>query len=254
MSKLSKQERLEKLRDLIGSQRTLSTSELQEALGVSRMTLFRDIDVLQQEGYVDKLYGSVTLSRQQYNIAEAIGINIEGKRRIAQYAAALIHPDDTVFFGAGTTVLEIAKIISACDLSLTAFTYSLPLAQEVHDKNNIRLILGGGFYHCETQSFVGPITVKSIESLSGRIAFFGANGFDLKIGVTSYFFEQVEIIKKIMMVSQMKVAVIDSSKLNKINIHHICQLNDLDLLITDNGIPESTVGEFKAANISFVAV
>jgi DeoR/GlpR family transcriptional regulator of sugar metabolism len=254
MAKLSKDERLGKLREVIGSQRTLSTSELQESLGVSRMTLFRDLEVLQEEGYVDRLYGSVTLSREQYNLAEASITNIEGKRRIAQYAATLVQEDDTVFFGAGITVLEVAKITAASKLSLTAFTYSFPIAQEVYNKNNIRLIMGGGYYHSETQSFVGSVATKAIEGLSGRIAFFGSNGFDLKSGITSYFIEQAELIKKMMSFSQMSVAVIDSSKFRKVNVHRICGLSEPDLIITDSGIPESAIAEMKAANIPIVVV
>lgn len=218
------------------------------------MTLFRDLEVLQEEGFVDRLYGSVTLSREQYNLAEASVTNIEGKRRIAQYAATLIHEDDTIFFGAGITVLEVAKIIAASNLAVTAFTYSFPVAQEVFKKSNIRLIMGGGYYHTETESFVGSMTLKTIENLSGRIAFFGSNGFDLKSGITSYFVEQAELIKKMMSFSQMSVAVIDSSKFRKVNVHRICSLIEPDLIITDNSIPEGAVAELKAANIPIVVV
>jgi DeoR family transcriptional regulator of aga operon len=254
MAKLSKEDRLEKLRELIGSQGALSTSELQEALGVSRMTIFRDLEALQEEGFVDRLYGSVTLSREQYNLGEASTTNIEGKRRIAQYAATLVQKDDTVFFCAGVTVLEVARIIAKSDLVLTAFTYSLPLAQEVHTISNIRLIMGGGYYHSETQSFLGPIALRAIDGLSSRIIFFGANGIDLKSGITSYFVEQAELIKKMISYSQMSIAVIDSSKFGKVNVHRICGLSEPDLIITDSGIPESAVAELKAANIPIVIV
>ncbi len=254
MDKLSKEARLEKLRDLIGSQRTLSTSELQATLGVSRMTLFRDLEVLQEEGFVDRLYGSVTLSRDQYNLAEASVTNIEGKRRIAQYAATLVQEEDTVFFGAGITVLEVARIIARSNLALTAFTYSFPVAQEFYDKDNIRLILGGGYYHSETESFLGSMAIKAIENLSGRISFFGANGFDLQSGITSYFVEQAELLRKMISNSQMSIAVIDSSKFRKVNIHRICTLAEPDLIITDSGVPEVAVAEMKAANIPIVVV
>ena len=92
--------------------------------------------------------------------------------------------------------------------------------------------MGGGYYHAETESFVGPILLKEIESLSGRIAFFGANGFDLKSGITSYFIEQAEIVKRMMEICQMNVAVIESSKFKKVNIHRICDLsNPIELLL-----------------------
>ena len=254
MARLSKEDRLGKLRELIGSQRAISTSELQRTLDVSRMTLFRDLAVLQEEGFVDRLYGSVTLSREQYNLAEASVTNIEGKRRIAQYAATLVQEDDSVFFGAGITVLEVAKIIAKSKLVLTVFTYSFPLAQEIYHISNIRLIMGGGYYHSETESFLGSIALKGIEGLSSRITFFGANGFDLKGGITSYFVEQAELIKKMISYSQMVIAVIDSSKYRKVNVHRICSLSEPDLIITDSGIPKSAVEELKAANITIVVV
>ena len=150
MSKSSKEERLAKLREIIGSQRTLSTSELQESLEVSRMTLQR-FGYITTRGLFDRLFGSVTLSREQYNLTESQSINIEAKRRIAQYAASLIKDDDTVFFGAGVTVLEIAKILSNSTYSLTAFNIFTPIGSRSLQKRKYPTDYGWWILPCRNR-------------------------------------------------------------------------------------------------------
>lgn len=249
MAKMSKDERLSILRDLIEEHHTVSTSELQEVLDVSRMTLFRDLETLQGEGLIERLYGSVTLSRSLYDINESLGTNIEEKRRIAQKALSLIKDDDNVFLGPGTTVLEIAKAIVASETSLTVFTSSLPVANTINNPTNTRLIMSGGHYHPQTKSLTGPISRRSVEGLSGRIMFFGANGVDLHAGITSYFAEISELLRQMMQACKIKVVVADSTKFGKINMHRICAADEVDLIITDSGIDAFLAEEIQAAGI-----
>ena len=99
MKKMSRDERLALLRNLIEERHTISTSELQEMVDVSRMTLFRDLDQLHDEGIIEKLYGSVTLTRKLYDIDESLTAHINEKRQIAQKALDYIHKNDSILVG-----------------------------------------------------------------------------------------------------------------------------------------------------------
>lgn len=248
----SREERLLRLRATLEERRTIATSDLQQVMAVSRMTLFRDLELLQQQGLVERHFGSVTWTQSLYDLDTSLVTNIEEKRSIAREALKLVSEDDTVFLGAGTTVLEVAKAIAASGLKVTALTNSLPIANAIHRPSSIRLIMTGGDYSEDTRSLLGQVALRSIDGLSGRILFFGANGVDIAGGITAHFSEQVELIRRMMQLCKKTVAVVDSTKFGKISIHRICHLDQVDQIVTDDKLEPSIRSQLANNNVPIV--
>lgn len=233
---MNKEDRLKFLRNVIDQRGTISTSDLLELVDVSRMTLSRDLDTLQEQGFIERYHGSVTSIKSLYDLDASLVTQIDQKRCIAQEALQLIDEDDSVFLGAGTTVLEVAKAIETSGLSATVITNSLPIANTLKENSQIKLIITGGNYRSATRSFLGPVSLRSVEIMSARIQFFGANGFDVDGGITSHYVEHTDLIRRMMQSCRISVAVIDSSKFSTIAIHRICHLSEVDYIITDKNL------------------
>ena len=252
MSKISKEERLSHLRNLIEKKVSISTSDLVDEVDASRMTLFRDLETLQEEGFIERFHGSVTLSRTLYDLDVSLGEMVEEKKTIAKEALEMVLDNDTVFMGSGTTVLELAKLIGVSNLNITLFTNSLPIAFNIYEAANVRLIFAGGDYHQGTRSFNGPIASNSVEGLSGRVLFFGANAIDPDGGITAHFSGQADLINKMKKACKISVALVDSSKFSQVSAHRICNIHDVDFIITDSNLPIDVQKAYREAGAPLV--
>jgi len=252
MSKLSRDDRLNRLRDFIEKKISISTSDLVNEMNVSRMTLNRDLDSLQEEGFIERFHGSVTLSKTLYDLDVSLGKMVVEKRAIAREALNLVADNDTVLMGSGTTTLELAKLFQGSKNNLTLLTNSLSMAFTIHNSADIRLIVTGGDYHQGTRSLVGPVANRAVESLSGRILFFGANGVDPDGGLTAHFSGQADLINKMKNACKISVALVDSSKFNRVSPFRICNLNGLDYIITDSNLSKETRDIFTEAGAPLV--
>jgi DeoR/GlpR family transcriptional regulator of sugar metabolism len=247
MNKLTRDERLSYLRELLEDKNTISTSELATEMDVSRMTLFRDLETLQAEGFIERFHGSVTLARSNYDLDASLGAKVLEKKAIAYKAIQLLKDDDVIFLGSGTSALEMAKVIDKENLQITLLTNSLPIVFSLHQSSRIRLIVAGGNYHQDTRSMTGPLTTRMIDGLSVRGLFFGANGVDLNGGLTAQFANHADLLSRIKETCQVSVALVDSSKFNKVYAHRICSIHESDYIITDSNLDNSIKSKFVEA-------
>jgi len=252
MIKLSRDERLNRLRDFIKKKISISTSDLVNEMNVSRMTLNRDLESLQDEGFIERFHGSVTLSRTLYDLDVSLEKMVEEKKAIAREAFKLIHDNDSILMGSGTTTLQLGRLFYDSKYNLTILTNSLSMAFTIHNSADIRLIVTGGDYHQGTRSLAGPVANRSVESLSGRILFFGANGVDPDGGLTAHFSGQADLINKMKSACKISVALVDSSKFNMVSPFRICNLDDPDYIITDSNLSREIREIFMEAGAPLV--
>ena len=160
----------------------------------------------------------------------------------------MVEDDDVIFMGAGTTTLEIARLITTMENRVTIITNSLPIAMMVGKYSHIHLIMLGGYFHRQTKSFFGPSARSAIDATSARIVFFGANGVDLTAGITGHFVEQTEIVQEMIRLSKFSVGVIDTNKFGKVCANRIAYLDQIDMLITDHNVHSEFVEAMKENN------
>ena len=141
-----KLERRSQIVELITRQRTVTNAELMERFGVSIETVRRDLDYLEQQGVLRKVYGgaavNISLSAEP-EYASRAQANFQQKNAIAQEAAKLIHPGDTVYLGVGTTVQAMVQYMKNIG-PITVFTNALRTAVELSEIPECTVILPGG--------------------------------------------------------------------------------------------------------------
>lgn len=167
-----------------------STSELAEALGVSPVTVRRDLESLQAEGLVHRLRGGARLERsapgnQQILHPDDVTRPMPGTTSaIARVAAALVDDGDAILLGAGTEVTRLAELL-AVRRDLTVVTNSVPVAETLaRGPAGLDVVLTGGVVDGSSLALVGGAAEKSLEGLHARRAFLTGVGLTLERGLS----------------------------------------------------------------------
>lgn len=240
-------ERQRKIVDILGSAERAQVDELAEQLGVSASTIRRDLQLLSSRGAVERTHGGVLPpSRFEPSFREKETEHLAQKRAIAQMAARLVQPGHTVFLDGGTTTLELARMLRGRS-DVTIASNSVPIAVEL--ASHARLILTGGSVKESTLALVGPIAERSIEQMHVDIAFIGTNGVSAAGGFTTPTWEEAATKTRMIRAGRMAVVLADGSKLGSITFAHVATIDEVDLLITDEGASASEIEALRSAGL-----
>ena len=164
----------------------MRVSVLSEELGVSEMTIRRDLERLEQEGMLSRMHGGAILKRRMveepFYVAQERE-HSEEKRRIAQAAAATIKPGETVFLSSGTTAVQVLSHVDP-DLRARIVTANLGAVSAVQH-TNLDVVLLGGSYRPRSNIVAGSLTVQMVEGFHASRFILGADGLSLDEGVTT---------------------------------------------------------------------
>ncbi len=157
-----------------------SITDLAGELGVSDMTIRRDVRRLQLDGELRIVHGGVSLTHPTLRTTEftaRANVNADAKRRIARAAIAAVRPDDVLAFDAGTTAFDVATLLPATFAGYVV-THSVPVIQQLLNLPQVRVTGLGGELYPASQAFVGPSTVEQIHRLHVRVFFLGVAAVD----------------------------------------------------------------------------
>ena len=183
------EERFGQILDLLNKQRTATVQELCEALGTSESTIRRDLTELDRLGKLNKVHGGATLPDSRFQAEEPTmqakeTLAVPQKRAIAAAAAALIHAEDFVFIDAGSTTLELVRVLEGEALQANYVTNGVAHARTLAQKG-CRVFLPGGLLRPQTEAIIGAAALTAIQQYNFTKAFMGANGVALNVGFTT---------------------------------------------------------------------
>lgn len=232
----------------------ISIDWLCETMKVSSVTIRKDLKVLEEKNLLFRIKGGASNSNP-YAIDRPIlikeTINNEEKQRIAQEALKLIKNNDSIMIGSGTTVFALAKNLEASH-GLTVITPALKVGLELSNKPHIEVLQLGGLIRSNSSSVSGQYAMRVLEEISCGILFLGADGIDLDFGISISNLSEATLNQK-MLTSAQKVAILaDSTKFGKRGLGKICELVDVDYIITDNKVSPSTVKAIEELGIKII--
>lgn len=164
--------RLNSIEQYVISRETVSIDELCEVFGVSKNTIRRDLNELEQRGHITKVYGGVTATVPSGAVPTPIrsGLNQIDKSLIGRLAAEEVADGDTIFIDSGTTTLCLLRFLVA-KKRITIITHSLGALSEASKYDNLNIISLGGIYSPTTDSFVGLSAIEALSSMRINKAF-----------------------------------------------------------------------------------
>lgn len=233
-------ERRARIIDMVEERQAVRVSSLSEDLGVSGMTIRRDLERLEDEGVLVRTHGGAILKRrlvEESLYVERAATHTEEKRRIAQSAAALIQPGETVFLSSGTTA---AKVLGYVDPSLQAriVTHNVGAVQEAKGLR-LEVILVGGLYRPRSNAVSGPLALEHVGRFHASRMLLGVDGFDLVEGLTTPTVGMAGVERA--MIAQTRgdvVALADSSKIGVVADVVICGFDRVDVVMLDDSVDE----------------
>lgn len=234
MSRISrKEERIVELAALVDEVGVLRLRDAAARLGVSEMTIRRDIG--SDGGALNCLGGYIIPTQDGANGDYVFDFEKDShagaKAQACAAAAALIEPYDTVFIDCGTTMPHLAHRIPQ-NQHITVVCYALNIAEILSQRGDVRLIVLGGLYHPEAASFSGDEGIDVLKRVNINKAFLSAGGVDEQHGVTCSHFHEVPIKQMAMQRAVEKHLVVDKSKYGKVRAARFAGMADFTSIVS----------------------
>jgi len=229
-------------------------SELSDALGISRITIRKDLDNLEGRGLVQRTHGGA-LAPQSSSIVdptlkEKEQHQFKEKRRIADAAVKLVREGQCVLLDSGTTTTAIARALLGFQ-NLTIVTNAVNIAAELAT-SNFEVILTGGTLRKNSFSLVGPLAEEMLGEISADILFLGVDGFDPTYGITTPNVLESRVNRAMVKAAKRVVAVCDSTKFSHRSLALIVPPSAIHSVVTDTGISDDDAELLRAAGIDII--
>ncbi len=229
-------ERLEQILKLVSENERLDVNTLAEKLGVSRVTVRKDLDKLESKGFLRREHGfAVSNSGDDLNVRLSVNYNI--KFKIATKAAEFVDDGETVLIESGSTCALLAEALATYKKNITIITNSFFIADRIRKYDNCKVILLGGEYQKSSQVTVGPLVKEMLKFFHVRFLFVGVDGFEDEFGFTGKDMMRTEVVSRMMAIADEVVVLTDSSKFLKAGNVSQFKLGDINKIITDSNIP-----------------
>lgn len=225
-------QRQKKIVALTESAGEITIKELARQLGVSEMTVHRDLDLLQAERYIYKKRGAAVFIESADR--DKSDFYAEEKRSIGRKAAELVPDGASIIFDNSTTALECARFLKP-EGKYTFYTTNLETAEILASYTGSVLYCSGGYYFPDSKGFVGAQAEAFVASVKADVCFVGASGVTPD-GTTTPYPMHTTLQKAIIASAKTKILVCDHSKFDKRAMEKICELSDIDIIVTDGGI------------------
>ncbi|MGQ9367223.1 DeoR family transcriptional regulator [Azospirillum sp. ST 5-10] len=231
-------ERLDRLQTALEPGGYLRLKDAARLLGVSEMTVRRDIAA--GGGRFTYLGGYIAGAPEDpgglgYMLDRERDAHTDLKRAACEAAATLLAPRATIFLDCGTTIPHLASRIPAHS-GITVVCYAMNVAEIVCKKPGVRVLLLGGLYHPSSASFSSPEALDTLRGIGINTAFVSAGGVHPSLGVSCSNFHEVEIKQVAMAKAVSKVLVVDSTKFAVVKPAYFARLDAFDAVCCDAGI------------------
>ena len=218
----------------------VKVSDLVEQLGVSDMTVRRDIERLDTDGLLERVHGGAIAllprAADEPGFTAKSSLMTGAKHAIALAAARLVDPGATIGISAGTTTYEFARAIRNIP-HLTVVTNSVPVAQLLHDAGGNHVVVLTGGVRTPSDALVGPVAVSALQGLHFDRLFLGAHGIDRNAGLTTPKLVEAETNHALVRSSRSVCVLADHSKVGIVGLSTFMALDEVDTLITDPATP-----------------
>ncbi|GHC52239.1 DeoR/GlpR family DNA-binding transcription regulator [Streptomyces flavofungini] len=230
-------------------------NELTRKLGVSDMTVRRDLDALARLGVLEKVHGGAVpvaeASTHEPGFEAKSGLELSAKEDIARTAATLVAPGTAIALSGGTTTYALAhQLLDVPDL--TVVTNSVRVADVFHSAQRssgqrqgaATVVLTGGV-RTPSDSLVGPVADQAIAALHFDVLFLGVHGISAEAGLSTPNLAEAETNRRLVRSARRVVVVADHTKWGTVGLSSFATLEQVDTLVTDAGLPARARAEIS---------
>ncbi|MGO8683824.1 MAG: DeoR/GlpR family DNA-binding transcription regulator [Thermoleophilia bacterium] len=235
---------------------TVAIAELAPRLGVSKASVRRDLELLEERHLLKRTHGGATASGLLLDLPLRYGSGSHRavKQRIAVVAAGRVNGGVSVVgFTGGTTTTEVARAL-ADRPGLTIVTNALNIASELALRRNLKLFVTGGVARAESYELLGPLAEAALHGFNLDVVFVGVNGIGVRGGVTTNQEDEAHTMAVLLDHAQSVIVVTESAKIGKVTFARICDIQKVDELITDVDADRAELDAIEAAGVRVTLV
>lgn len=234
----------------------VSVDELCLRLEASMATIRRDLDDLEQRSLLRRTRGgAISISALFYepfkhdlSFQDKVGTFAAEKRRIAQAAADLVQPGETIALSGGTTTSEVARYLKLLR-GITIVTNAVNVAMELSSHKDIDVIIAGGHLRGNWFTLVGPLANQAAGMVFSDVMFIGVDGIDAEQGLTCVHPQEADFLRVLVRHAKKRVVVADHSKIGAVSRWLLCPADEVQMIITDNDASEESIASFRKKGI-----
>jgi DeoR family transcriptional regulator, aga operon transcriptional repressor len=248
-------ERLGRILERLSTDGAVSVAEIAASLDVSAATIRRDLRLLESQRLLGRTHGGAVPQGVLYELPLRYKSTRQPqeKLRIAREAAIRVLDGWAVGFTGGTTTTEVARALVDRE-ELTIVTNALNIASELAVRPNLKLVVTGGVARSQSYELVGPIAEAGLAGLNLDMVFLAVDGISPRAGLTTHHEIEAHTNRALLDRADQVTVVADSSKIGKIAFARICELADVDELITDVGADRRAIGAVEDAGVRVTMV
>jgi DeoR/GlpR family transcriptional regulator of sugar metabolism len=247
-------ERRQSLTELLRKQPGLRVPELAKALKISEGTVRNDLNALEQQGRLTRVYGGAVLNEQPQFPGSSFNIRYHKeaaeKMKIARHAALLVHDGDSLFLDVSTTVYYLARQLVDRQ-RLRVVTNGIDVARLMAENPTNMVILLGGTIGSDGSSITGLLSEQALDELHMQKAFVSCSGFSIERGMTEVHLAGAHLKRKAIASAHQLVALVGSSKLGKEDLTSFASTDQINHLFTDDNLSDEWRARLAQAGISF---
>ncbi len=245
--------RTNQILEFLTEENKIEVSLLAQQLGVSQVTVRKDLDELENQGIIVREHGFACL-RSADNLHGRIAYHYEAKQKIAACAAGLICDGDTLMIESGSCCALLAQELAASRKDLTIITNSAFIADYIRGRSSFQIVLLGGIYQQDSQVLVGPMIRQCVENFYVKYFFIGTDGYSKRTGFTNRDQMRAQAVRDMARQAEQIVILTESEKFAR---HGIVPLNLGDyprMVITDGQISGEIADELKHSQIELITI
>jgi DeoR/GlpR family transcriptional regulator of sugar metabolism len=233
--------RLRKIIEIVNKEKKVEVTRLSSLLGVSQVTIRKDLDFLEDKGLLIREHGFAVINDSD-DLNNRLTINYDTKVKIARLGASIVADGETIMIESGSSCALLAEELAKTKKNITIITNSTFIASFIRNYEGCRIILLGGEYQKSSQVNVGPLINKYASDFFVDKLFVGIDGLSEESGFTAGDLMRAEAVKAMSQSADKILILTDSSKFAKPGLVKLFDFRDVDLLITDSKItPEHRI-------------
>jgi DeoR family fructose operon transcriptional repressor len=242
-------ERQNKIKEILFREKRVDVFELSQKFSVTEMTVRRDLDKLEREGFLIKIYGGAILKEDNFENQHTPVIieRKEEKKMIGKIAAQMIVNGEAIYLSPGTTCLEIARNIK--QKKITVVTNDIAIGIELKNSVGIRVVITGGELIQQSTALTGGFTLQTMKDIYINKAFIGVRGIHFDSGFTVNSHEEVRILQEVKRISNEIIIVADYTKFNNTAFARLGEITMAKKIITNKQVPSEYKEFFFKNNV-----
>ena len=237
-----------KILELLTEKNKVDVTELSQNLGVSQVTIRKDLDMLEKKGLIVREHGFATLNGQD-DMNNRLAYHYDIKQQLAKSACQMIEDGETIMIESGSCCALLAQEIASTKKDVTIITNSSFIADYIRQYSQVKLILLGGEYQKEAQVVVGPMTRRCVEAFFVDKFFIGTDGFSKNTGFTGNDYMRSETVRDMARQAAHVIVVTESSKFQQVGLVNLLPTQDVDCVVTDGMIPQESEEYLQSQNV-----